>query len=287
MTRIGAVLLLAFALLFPKEAAAPDQQAQDSTRQSPPLATDYRIGPRDLLDIRVFDLDQLNASVRVSEEGIISLPLIGEIRASRRTRSELEKEIKTALTRYVNNPQVSVFIREYESQRFSVIGAVLRPGTYEMVGRKTLIEAISDAGGINQQDSAGTVMILRAGFTGAPIEIDLRQLLEEGNAAYNIELSAGDTINVVPKRRFFIYIYGQVRAPGSYELREEVTLLQAISLAGGVAERAAKNRIRILRRKADSTQEIIQVNLNDIVDGKKPDVPIRPNDVIIVPETFF
>jgi polysaccharide export outer membrane protein len=128
---------------------------------------------------------------------------------------------------------------------------------------------------------------LRTGFTQAPIEIDLQQLLEQGNAAYNIELQPGDTVNVVPKRRYFIYVYGQVRSPGAYELREEVTLLQAISFAQGVADRAARDRIRILRRKPDGTQEVIQVNLVDIVDGKKPDVPILPNDVIVVPETWF
>ena len=195
--------------------------------------------------------------------------------------------MEEALSRYVTTAQVSIFIREFHSQRFSVIGAVQSPGNFEMVGRKTLIEAISDAGGLNREESAGSVTIMRAGFNQAPIEIDLRELLEQGNVAFNVELQPGDTINVLSKQRYFIYIYGQVRTPGAWELREEVTLLKALTFAGGVAERSAKDRIRIMRRKPDGTQEIIQVNLNDIVDGKKPDVPILPNDVIVVPETWF
>jgi polysaccharide export outer membrane protein len=265
-------------------------QAQASTpepAQASALAEDYKIGARDLLEVRVFDLDQLNASVRVSEAGTISLPLIGEVNAGGLTRAELESEIETALTRYVNQPQVSVFIREYQSQRFSVIGAVRTPGPYDMVGRTTLLEAISMAGGINQVDAAGKVTVLRAGLTGAPIEIDLDALLNQGNLAYNIEVNRGDTINVVPKRSYFIYVYGQVRQPGSYELRDEVTLLQAVSMGGGVTNRAQKKKVRILRRKPDGTQELLEINIEEIEDGKTPDVPVRPNDVIIVPETFF
>ncbi len=251
------------------------------------LTADYRIGARDLLEIRVFDLEQLDTSVRVSENGTISLPLIGEIVAAGVTRAGLEEAIKIALKRYITDPQVSVFIREYQSQRFSVMGAVQNPGTYEMVGRKNLLEAISDAGGINDAESAGTVTILRARIEGAPLQIELDQLLELGTTALNIQIEPGDTINVVPKKRFFIYVYGQVRTPGSFELREDVTLLQAISLAGGLGDRAASSKIRILRRMPDGSQDVIEVNLDEIVDGNSPDIPVRPNDVIIVPETFF
>jgi polysaccharide export outer membrane protein len=277
-------VLSILAILWP---AIPAAASQEAAPQTAALSADYRIGPRDLLEIRVFGVSEFDSNVRVSEGGTIPLPLVGDLVAAGLTRAGLETAIESALSRYVTDAQVSVFIREFRSQRFSVIGAVRNPGTYEMVGFKSLIEAISDAGGINAQESAGSVTILRTGFTQAPIEIDLQQLLEQGNAAYNIELQPGDTVNVVPKRRYFIYVYGQVRSPGAYELREEVTLLQAISFAQGVADRAARDRIRILRRKPDGTQEVIQVNLVDIVDGKKPDVPILPNDVIVVPETWF
>lgn len=270
------------AILAQQQAAATTQPPQTST-----LAEDYKIGARDLLEVRVFNIDEFDSNVRVSEAGTISLPLIGDLQAAGLTRAGLEAAIEEALTRFVNEPQVSVFVREYQSQRFSVIGAVRTPGPYDMVGRTTLLEAISMAGGINHADAAGQITVLRAGLTGAPIQIELDALLNQGNLAYNIEVSGGDTINVVPKRSYFIYVYGQVRQPGSYELREEVTLMQAISMGGGVSDRAQKKKVRILRRKPDGTQDLIEVNLEEIEDGKKPDFPILPNDVIIVPETFF
>ena len=243
--RIATALVLVQALTAGTAIALPAPQTPG--QQAPGLAADYRIGARDLLEVRVFDLEQLDASVRVTEAGTISLPMIGELQASGLTRVELEGEIEEALTRYVNEPQVSVFIREYQSQRFSVIGAVRSPGPYDMVGQTTLLEALSMAGGIDTADAAGTITVLRAGLSGPPLEIDLDVLLNEGNLSYNIEVNRGDTINVVPKQSYFIYVYGRVRQPGSYELRESVTLLQAISMGGGVADRAQKKKVRILR----------------------------------------
>lgn len=248
---------------------------------------DYRIGPRDLLEIRVFNLDELNATVRVSEAGTVELPVIGELPAAGHTQNGLAQAIEEALSGFVREPQVFVFVREYQSQRVSIIGAVRTPGTHEMVGRTTLLEAISDAGGVDPMESSGRVRILRDGLTGAPIEIDLRVLLEEGNTAYNIRLKPGDVVNVVVKEVFTIFVSGQVRAPGSFTLRESVTLLKAISLAGGLTDHAAANKVRIVRDNDDGTQEVINVNLNDLQDGKTPDIQIRPNDIIVVPETIF
>lgn len=267
-------LVLSFALLAAVAASAMQGE-------------DYQIGPRDLLEIRVFDLDELNATVRVSEAGTIELPVIGELLAAGHTQNSLAQAIEEALSGFVRDPQVFVFVREYQSQRISIIGAVRTPGTHQMVGRTTLLEAISDAGGVDPMESSGKVRILREGLTGAPIEIDLSVLLEEGNTAYNIRLKPGDVVNVVVKEAFTIYVSGQVRTPGSFTLRESVTLLKAISLAGGLAERAAAGKVRIVRAKEDGTQEVINVNLDDLQDGKVPDIEIRPNDIIVVPETIF
>ena len=251
------------------------------------LASDYRIGARDLLEIRVLDVEDLeNTTVRVTEDGRISLPYIGELLAQGLTRIELEDALETALKRFINDPQVSVFVREYESQRVSVIGAVKNSGTYEMQGRMTLLEAISRAGGIDYDESAGTVAILREGFAGDPIEISLEELIERGNTAFNIELKAGDTVNVVARSRYFIYVQGAVRNPGSFQLREPITLLQAISLAGGLGDRA-KHTILLLRTTPEGGQEQIKINLDDIMDGKSPDVPLQPKDIIVVQESFF
>jgi len=248
---------------------------------------DYEIGPRDLLEIRVFELGELNATARVSEAGTVELPVIGEIPAAGLTQSGLAQAIEEALSGFVREPQVFVFVREYQSQRVSIIGAVRTPGNYQMVGRTTLLEAISDAGGVELLESSGFVRILRDGLTGAPIEIDMRELLDQGNTAYDIRLKPGDVINVVVKEAFTIYVSGQVRTPGSFSLRESITLLKAVSLAGGFTERAATGKVRIVRARDDGTQEVIEVNFGEIQDGKKPDNEILPNDIIVVPETIF
>jgi len=248
---------------------------------------DYQIGSRDLLEIRVFNLEELNATVRVSEAGTVELPVIGELPAAGHTQNSLAQAIEEALSGFVREPQVFVFVREYQSQRVSIIGAVRSPGTHQLVGRTTLLEAISDAGGVNPTEFSGKVRILRDGLTGAPIEIDLRVLLEDGNTAYNIRLKSGDIINVVVKEAFIIYVSGQVRSPGSFTLRESVTLLKAISLAGGLTDHAAAKKVRIVREMEDGTHEVINVNLDDLLDGKTPDIPILPNDIIVVPETIF
>ena len=247
----------------------------------------YRIGPRDVLEVRVFDLDQLNSTVRVSEAGTIELPVIGEIVAAGMTQNGLAEAIEQALARFVNDPQVFVVVSEYQSQRFSTLGAVSSPGIYPMVGRTTLLEAISMAGGISNGETSGTVRIIREGFSSAPIEIHLDELLEKGNAAFNITLKAGDVINVVPKVTYVIYITGEVRSPGSFELREPITLFKAISLAGGLGERAAAGKIQILRARPDGTQERTRVNLDDIKNGKAPDILLLANDIVVVPQTFF
>jgi len=248
---------------------------------------DYQIGPRDLLEIRVFDLEELNATVRVSEAGTVELPVIGEIPAAGLTQNGLAGAIEEALSGFVRQPQVFVFVREYQSQRVSIIGAVGTPGNYQMVGRTTLLEAISDAGGVDLLEASGFVRILREGLTGAPIEIDLHELLDQGNTAYNIRLKPGDVVNVVVKAAFTIYVSGQVRTPGSFTLRESITLLKAVSLAGGFTDRAATSKVRIVRARDDGTQEVIEVNFGDIQDGKSPDIEILPNDIVVVPETIF
>ena len=270
---IAVVLLLTLAVALP------------ATAQEGPGGS-YRIGARDLLDIRVFDLEDLNTNVRVSEDGTITLPLVGEIVAQGLTSADLQTAIETALRQYVNNPQVQVFIREYESQRISVIGAVKTPGTIEMQGRTTLLEVLSEAGGIDYPEAAGAITILRQGFTGQPIEVDIEELITRGNTAFNLELEGGDTVNVVPKPHDPVYIYGRVRTPGQYTMREPITLLQAIAMAGGLADRA-QTKVMIQRRKPEGGIDQIEIDINDIIDGKEEDIPILPNDVIVVKETFF
>ena len=158
----------------------------------------YRIGPRDVLEVRVFDLDQLNSTVRVSEAGTIELPVIGEIVASGMTQNGLAKAIEQALSRFVNDPQVFVVVSEYQSQRFSTLGAVSSPGIYPMVGRTTLLEAISMAGGFTKFGSSSRVKVLRpkkdeAGYE--TVKIDIKKVMN-GDSQKDILLITGDMVVV-------------------------------------------------------------------------------------------
>lgn len=279
------IAVAAILLLVTPFAAA--QQAEEPGQNGPAGGDEYRIGARDLIEVRVFDLEDLNTEARVSEAGTITLPLVGEVGVSGLTRSEAEQRVETALARFVRNPQVFVFVREYQSQRFSVMGAVTSPGTYEMEGRTTLLEAISMAGGILSADASGEISIIREGFTQEPIEISTEELIDQGNTAFNIDLKPRDVINVEPKRSYFIYVYGQVQGPGQFELKGPITLLQAISLAGGLGDRAAEDRVRIMRERLDGRQEVFEVNLEEIEDGEIADIPLNPGDIVLVPSTFF
>lgn len=251
---------------------------------------EYVIGPRDLLEIKVFELPEFDQTVRVSENGTITLPLIGNVQVSGLTKEKLEKKLAELLDKYVKNAQVSVFIKEYQSSRVAIIGAVEKPGMYELVGRQTLLQMISQAGGF-KENAANEIYVLREGQDGntASIAIDLEDLLLNGNQKLNIPIQPNDVINVPVDRLITIYVFGEVRNPGAIQVKmsKKITLLQAIAQAGGLSENASKRGV-IVKRKDKSGKEInMQVNLNDIIKGKKKDIPLQEGDVVIVKESIF
>ncbi len=254
-------------------------------------STEYRIGPKDLLDINVFGVGELNVTVRVSEEGRITLPLLGEVEVEGLTKSEVERKISSLLEeKYLQNPQVTIFIREYQSKRVSVLGAVRSPGTYELLGRQTLLQIISQAGGLTPE-AGEEIIIIRQLSNGnnTSLKISIEDLILKGDAKLNIPLQPNDIINIPIDQVVRIYIFGQVRNPGALEVRRSniPTLLRAIAQAGGFAERASKGSV-IIRRRAEDGKEIeIRVNVKDILKGKKKDIQLQENDVIFVPETIF
>lgn len=267
--------------------SSPGLQAESRATGGPQATTGYRIGPDDLLEITVVGIDELESTVRVSENGTINLSLIGEVRVAGMTRSEAAAEIESALSRYVREPEVIIDVQEFQSQQYTVMGAVSSPGTYKIEGTPRILEVLSTAGGINPEEAEGTISIIREGLDGVPIVIDASDLVDRGDMAFNIRVEADDVINVSRKPRYSIYMHGQIASPGDYELREPITLLRAIAMAGGLADRAAAKRIKILRTGPDGRQQIIECNLKDIENGKTPDVQIRGGDVIVVPETVF
>lgn len=252
---------------------------------------EYRIGPQDLLEISVFGLDELNRRVRVSEEGKITLPLLGEVEVEGLTKAELERRLSQLLEKeYMRNPQVTVFILEYRSKRISVLGAVGSPGPYELIGSQTLLEIISQAGGFTSE-AGDEIIVMRQLNDGEPktIKISIEDLILKGDATLNIPLQPDDIINVPIDRLVTVYVFGQVRSPGALAVRKSSipTIVQAIAQAGGFSERAAKGRVLIKRIDKDGREVKIKVNVKAIMKGKKKDIQLKENDVIFVPETAF
>lgn len=246
---------------------------------------DYRIGPGDLLEVSVFQADELKNSLRVSGNGYIKLPLVGAIKAKGRTSTQLENDLAKKYGKYLQDPVVSVFVKEYRSQQISVLGSVKDPKVYYVSGQVYLLDVLSLAGGLTPE--AGTICIIQRYAEGkqkkgGQIAIDLNELLIKGRSELNIPLYSGDVVSVPESGIFFVD--GAVGGPGSFRLKGNLTLTQAISMAKGLDFTAEKGNIKIYRDKGGAKRQIISCNYNQIMDGKTPDVPIKDKDVIIVPK---
>ncbi len=265
---------------------------------------DYKIGPEDLIEISVFEEEKLNKTVRVSSQGNISLPLLGILRVKGLTGNELEKEIRDLLAeKYFQDPHVSVFIKEYRNQRISVIGAVEKPGAYDVSGQKTILDLLGMAGGLKggNENEAGQLLFLirpprledKVGKdkkdseeqTPRTFVIDLEELLIKGDLTLNLPLVHGDVINIPVSGK--VFVGGEVRSPGGFPLRgKKLTVSQAIALAGGLKTEAAGSETRIFRYSEKATgKEIISANVYSIQKGQSEDVCLKESDIIIVPRS--
>jgi polysaccharide biosynthesis/export protein len=247
---------------------------------------DYRIGSKDLLEIKVFELPDLNQTVRVSEDGSISLALIGKVEVSGLTAQELEKKLAGILNQqYTKVAHVTVFIREY--QKVSVLGAVGKPGMFEIVGPMTLLQVIAQAGGLTAQAMSEVYVYRREpGGQKNTITISLEDLIRNGNTSANIELRPNDVINVPIEQMLTVYIYGEVKTPGAiqYKQSKRITLLQALAQAGGTTQWASTSRVIVKKKEKQTGKEMQRtVNLNTIISGRSPDVVLDEGDIVIVP----
>ncbi len=270
---------------------APAQDPSQAQDAKDVFVRAYRIGPGDLLELKVFQVDELSQTVRVSEDGSITLPLLGRVMVEGLTQEGVVQKLTALLqAKYVKNPQVTIFIKEYKNQQVAVIGAVEKAGSYELVGRKNLLQIISMAGGFSET-AGNEVFILREGPDGvtSTVAIDLKDLLVNGNQKLNIPIEPNDVINVPVDREIKVFVMGRVTKPGAVtaKLSEGVTLLQAIADAGGLAEGAKESAITITRKDKTGKEQKIKVNLKDIIKGKKKDILLQEGDVVFVPESFW
>jgi polysaccharide export outer membrane protein len=243
-------------------------------------ADDYIVGQEDVLKVTIYNHADLTATERVSGEGAIILPLIGEIQIAGLTVDQVAKKIAARLSDgYIVDPNVSVFVVEFKSKKTIIMGQVSKPGIYMLSGSTTFLELVSLAGGLTKEagDKASIKRKPLPGISGeGVITIDLKQLIEMGNTSLDVPLMDGDSVYIAKAGVF--YITGEIKRPDAYKYEEGLTVIKAATMAGGFSDKAAPGRIKIIR-KVDKKEKVIEHAGMDQV--------ILPDDIIIVPESFF
>jgi len=265
--------------------------------ERPTSSTDYRIGPEDLLEITVFEDEKLNKTVRVSSQGNIGFPLIGVLKVKGLTSGELEREIQGLLAeKYIQNPNVSVFIKEYRNQRIAVLGMVEKPGIFDITGQKTVLEMVALAGGL--KEDAGQLLFLirptpaaegkekdkdlsRQGFQTLVIPLD--ELLVRGDLSRNALVAHGDVINIPSSGK--VFVGGAVVKPGGFPFKgKKLTVSQAIALTEGLKPESNASEARIYRYSGKGDEkEAIPVDILSIQEGLSEDPYLQEGDILIVP----
>ena len=300
---------------------APDGHLDEPgvSRAIAEVKEDYKISPGDVIEIHVDRAPELSGSFRVSTSGAIVMGYLGRVTASQRTLEELAQLIGDGLRgRYLKNPRVSVTITQLNSHVFFIQGSVNRPGAYQMEGKPSLVKLITVAGGLSVNHGT-TAFIIReatqsAGdsppklqpFTAAATSDNQSQTpvpemtederyelvrvsisgLFRGDFDKNMYIEPGSIVHIPPADVFFVA--GGVHAPGQFPFREGTTLRQAITLAQGMTFKAASNRAIIFREDMVSRKRVeIRVDVGDVMNGKKEDIAIMANDIIIVPNSMF
>ncbi|RUM40645.1 MAG: periplasmic polysaccharide biosynthesis/export protein [Desulfocapsa sp.] len=243
----------------------------------PGLADDYLVGAGDVLKIDVYDNPDLKTTVRVTNDGKIVMPLLGQVKVGGLIVSDVAKKLTRLLADgYLVNPQVNIFIEDFRSKKAIILGQVARPGIVEIRGTTTFLEAISNAGGL--KEVAGDVATIKriSGKKPEVIVVDIKSIVEGGDLSHNIPIHDGDTIYI--SKGGMCYVTGEVKNPDAYSCDKDTTVLKLIARSGGFTGKASKSSIRIVR----------------LVDGEKTifkDVDLhsqlQANDIIVVPESFF
>ena len=276
-------LLLSLALFTQAAAIQPAQPAPGPRART---TADYVVGPLDVITITVFGEPELSRRYNVDTDGTIDFPFIGRTKAGGLTLRELEDALARRLASgFLVNPQVGVEIAEYRSKAVFIVGEVRAPGSYPVKGNMSLVEALALAGPTSAASSEVVVVhpdprrteggpLLPDAAGAKSIRVNIKEL-QSGKLSENVQLQDGDTI-FVPKAETF-FVTGQVRSPGSYVYEPGITVLQAIALAGGLAERGSRRGMKVLRMSGGKQVEV----------GVKDSDLIRPGDTLVIRQRFF
>jgi len=271
----------------PPVVAAP---APASVPADAPATGEYGVGPGDVLEVNVIGNDDLSRIPTVQTNGAITYPLLGEVQVAGLTVAEIRRKLTNLLEKdYLVKPQVEVKVREFNSQYVSVVGEVNSPGRKPLRGRTRLIDALLESGGFKASASAEVMITRTEGeFEGGRKTITVRissQATLQDQINLELPLRNGDIITALPKS--YVTVDGEVNRPGRYAIEADLTVTGAISLAGGLT-RFGSGGVKVRRTEPESGKvSILDVDLKDVRNGKKPDVPLLPNDVISVSRRVF
>jgi polysaccharide export outer membrane protein len=244
---------------------------------------DYRIGTDDILTITVWDQKELDQVVFVRPDGKISLPLVGEVEAGGLTVAELAARLTKQYSQTVRGAQVTVIVKEIRSRPVFFLGGIVRPGPIQLTQDLTVLQALSAVGGpLTTADLEGA-FVLR-GDTRIPV--NLLRIMQKGDVTQNVRLQPGDTV-VVPSADA-VYVQGEIKTPGQVKYSSDLTIVTAIAAAGGFTPLAAPGRVSVVRGDGGKKQTF-RVDVGKLISdpANTQDVPLKPNDIVIVPQRLF
>lgn len=267
-----ALLVVAFLLVL-SPWAGPANPAEEA----------YVIGPEDVLEIQVWDNKDLNHAGFVRPDGKISLPLLGEIQAAGKTVKQLEDHLTEQYSKNVKQPVVTVIVREIRSRPVYFIGGFGKTGPLQLTRDLSLLQAVSLAGGVLPGADGEKGFVLRG---DKRIPVDFEKLMKKGDLNQNVKLEPGDS--VVAPLADQVYVQGEVRAPGAVKYTSDLTIVKAITQVGGLTPLAASGRVDLLRGEGEKKVRI-RVDLDKMLRAPEthPDMRLRPDDIIFVPQRLF
>ncbi|MCF8106264.1 MAG: polysaccharide export protein [Desulfohalobiaceae bacterium] len=242
------------------------------------------LGPGDLIKVNVFDADKLCTEARVGARGKITLPLLGAIEVQGLTTEEAEEHIENLYAQdYLQDPNVTVFVKEQYGSKISVLGSVEKPGTFDYFGRQRLLDVLAMAGGL--KENAGRQVHIRRSSDGDSLKpekylVDMHKLIREGNSSLNLVIKGGDVV-YVPEAGT-VYVDGAVRKPGNYSIQEGMTAQEAIVAAGGFSSIADQKEIKLVRLTDSGQKEIVALDEDDLQKGAAAQIEVQDRDVVFV-----
>ncbi|MDZ7761855.1 MAG: polysaccharide biosynthesis/export family protein [Desulfovermiculus sp.] len=271
------------------EQGAQKQEIQElndqlfATAGGAPQVAEALLGPGDLIQVNVFDADKLCTEARVGARGNVTLPLLGSINVEGLTIQDAEQRIEDLYAQdYLQDPNVTMFVKEQYGSKISVLGSVEKPGTFDYYGRQRLLDVLALAGGL-KENAGRQVQIRRSSDDSQRPEkylVDMHKLIREGKASLNLVIKGGDVV-YVPEAGT-VYVDGAVRKPGNYSIQEGMTAQEAIVAAGGFSTIADQKEIKLVRMTDSGQKEVVALDEDDLQKGAATQIEVQDRDIVFV-----